>query len=1047
MMKKGIGLLIAFLLIQTIAYTQATAIFTDADRAYKEGVSLMDRGIFAKAQRSFNTAINLLRPVNEEKSRMLLTKAEFNFAKCAVMLNMPDSEKLMLEFIRKYAPDPIANSAYIEVANYYFNSGKYDKAISYYSQIPTYGMNKKDRETVRFKRGYAYFVKQKFKNAKTDFKDIASNTDSEYHKDANYYLGLCYFFDGDYNKSIRHLSIAEKSKRYKKYIPYYLTQIFFAQRRFDELIEYAEPRLSSRSLRNKKEVSQLVGQSYFENGNYKKALPYLEAYASQMGKLRAEEFYQLGFARYQNQAYKKAADAFKELSNTDSKIGQAAMYYLADCSLRAGDKKAARNAFANAKRMSYDKEIQEESLFNYAKLSYELKDSREALNALQTIQPTSKYYPEAQALMGDIFLSYRDYKQAMDVIEKMPNKTPQIRESYQKVALYRGMQLLSMDDLEGAKGALNKSLQFPIDTRSVALAKYWLADIANQEGNYDRSITQMEEFLTLSRNVNDLPDESSTFTGNYVQGYNYLKKGKYSSALKYFQIAADGLKRNKSFISNSTVKTKVLADATLRSGDSFFKRNKYNDALKYYNEAINGRYAGYEYAIYQKAIIEGLKGNVSEKISSLTELANDFPNSPYADDALFHLGLSYQEIDQLSKASIPLKRLVNKYEGKSDLVVPALLQLGLLNYNQGNKDAAISYYKQVFSHNPDPAEGSIARNALEEIYVRDLGQPDKYYDFLETIPGYKTDNMEREQGSFLAAETKFEDGDYTRAIQGYNEYIRKYPKGANLITAYYHRGECNTALENYDASERDYTEVINRGQSMYYSKALEKSAIIAYYHSKNYSKAFDLYSKMESSATSEESRLNAQLGGMSSAYKIGNKQAVKTMASKLISNPAATQAHKSSANFFLGKLALEQGSYSNANTYFQQVIKLSDGEQAAESRYQVAYIHYMQRDLDKSEEQCLANNNNNSGYPFWAVKSIVLLSDIYVEKNKLYYAKRALEAVLGSIDDDPSIIEEEPDMRITVQNKLQVVNNRINQSSNLTTPSSSGTLELIDDEN
>ncbi len=152
MVKREIGLIIALLFVGTFVFGQATAVFTDADRAYNEGIALMEKGVFGKAQRYFNEVINLLRPVNEEQSKTLLTKAEFNFAKCAVLLGMPDSEKLMLEFIRKYSPDPIANSAYIEVANYFFNSGKYEKAIRYYSQIPTYGMNRKDRETVKFKR-------------------------------------------------------------------------------------------------------------------------------------------------------------------------------------------------------------------------------------------------------------------------------------------------------------------------------------------------------------------------------------------------------------------------------------------------------------------------------------------------------------------------------------------------------------------------------------------------------------------------------------------------------------------------------------------------------------------------------------------------------------------------------------------------------------------------------------------------------------------------------------------------------------------------------
>ena len=58
------------------------------------------------------------------------------------------------------------------------------------------------------------------------------------------------------------------------YIPYYLTQIFAAQRRYDELIAYAAPLVNGGgSLRNGKEINALLGQAYFEKGRYAEAAP------------------------------------------------------------------------------------------------------------------------------------------------------------------------------------------------------------------------------------------------------------------------------------------------------------------------------------------------------------------------------------------------------------------------------------------------------------------------------------------------------------------------------------------------------------------------------------------------------------------------------------------------------------------------------------------------------------------------------------------------------------------------------------------------------
>lgn len=1001
---------------------QSTAVFTEADLSYKQGMDFYQQGLFGKAQEAFQHTMDLLQPVNEPEATLLRIKAELHYAKAAVQLGLPDGEKLILDFIRKYKPDPMAMQALNEIAKYYYDAKEYEKAISFYEQVDWSGLSKAQRDEARFRLGYSYFVTKQFAKARREFIQI-KDVRNEYYEPTNYYLGLCYFFDGNYREAINALRVAERNQRYKDQIPYYITQIYFAERQWDELINYAEPLVNGSASRNK-EMHQLLGQAYFEKGNYAKALPYLEYYAERTGKLREEEFYQLGYAQYMTQNYRKAVRSFEELNSVNSKLGQYAMYYLGDSYLRLDQKSSARTAFAAARRMNYDPAVQEDALFNYAKLSYELKDPREAIAALQTIKPQSKYYNEAQTLMGEIFLSYRDYKQAMEIIEKIPNKTPAIRESYQKVVYLRGVQLMQQGDAAGARRHFDLSLQDPINAEYRALATYWLGDLAYRDKDYNTSIRLLNQFLTLARTLRNLPDESSVFTANYLLGYSYLKQENYNAALGFFREAMDGIKRNRSFIRNEAVRDQILGDATMRAADCLFKRNNYNDAIRLYDEAISARYKGFEYAIYQKAIIEGLRGRNTDKILALDRLVKDFPNSEFADDALLAIGATYQEMGQLNQAIAPLRQLVTNYRGKSDLINQALLRLGLISYNQANLDAAINYYKQVFSNNPDPNEAALALAALEEIYVNDMGKPDAYFAFLETVPGYKVDNLAKDSISYRAALTQFENGNYPRAVEAYTDYLRKYPNGIYALDAYFQRGESYAVQKQYSAALKDYEVVVNRGPSRHYLKALEKAAIIAYNHEKDFAKSYDLYVKLESAANTPEMRFEAQLGAMRSAYRSGNTQAMTAYANKVATNPAASPAQVATANFYIGKQAYDRKEYNQALTALQEVVRLSDNEQTAEARYLIASIHYLRRDLNKAQELCIAANRESSAYPYWVAKTVILLSDVFLEKGELLNARAVLEALLENYKEDQELIR-------TAREKLAVVNARINSGSRL----------------
>ena len=1021
-------LMLVLLPAGTALFAQATTLYTDAWRTFKLAEEDFQDNLLAKAQRQYADVIDMLLPVHQPEAQLLRQKAELMRAKISVRLGKVEGEKLILDFVRRYQPDPVANEALLEIANYYFNENDLDKAVTYYKRVPAELLTADQRAELNFRLGYASFVNKKFGEAKRYFQFSKSQPNGEFYYPTNYYLGIIYFFEGNYDAAVRQFQVAEKSNQYDDYIPYYLTQIFFAQRRYDELIAYAAPLLgNTRSrLKNEQEMSQLLGQAYFEKGDYARARPLLEEYARRNRRLQEEQLYQLGFTQYKLADYTAAANTFRELTAQNSLVGQSANYYLADLELRRNNAAAARNAFGSASRQTFDPALQEEALFNYAKLSYEMGFPDDAITAIQGIQPSSQYYLPAQELLGDVFTSTEDYQRALALLERMPNRSPRLEEAYQRAAFSRGLELLNAGDDAQAEALLQKSLARPVNAQFRAQALYWLADLANRREQYDQSIQLTNQFLTLARGMQGLPPQSSVYTGNYLQGYNYLKQNNPAASLDYFTQAVQGIERNLPYINDADVRERILGDAVLRAGDAYFSRNQYDQAARFYNDAINRRSSGFVYALYQLALIEGLRGRNANKIINLEQLVSQYPRSEFADEALFELAAAYQESGRPQEALAPLRTIVKDYRQSSPLVNQALLTLGLVSFNLGNQEAAINYYKQVFSNNPSADEAERAKESLREIYVDKMGQPNLFFEFFETLPGQEVNADGREAITFQAARGQYESGNYDRAVSALTDYLRQYPNTPNALAATFFRGDSYVAIRRYQEALADFERVVNSGPSGYYLPALNKGALIAYRQVKDYQRSARLFSLLEQAAPSEDVRIDAQVGAMQSAYQLNDLRGTEDYARKVAANAAAAQNQRLIANFYLGKIAYDRNDYRAALPALEQVIANSDDERTAEARYLRANISYLQGDLDRAVDLALEANSESSGYPYWVARTVLVLADALKDRggDDLYNAQGALEALLDNYSGDAAVVTE-------ARQKLAVVNNLINAGSRI----------------
>jgi len=979
-----------------------------------KGIHLFEQELFDQCIVYFDRILN--NPANFSESQIFLASYYKGRANLYSSKSRADDLKI---FIQKYQPNPATEIARLELADYYFTKNKYSEAITVYSQINSGGFKESDRHKIIFRQGYGHFISKNFVTALRLF-DQLKLSQGEYYYDANYYLGLSHFFEGNYDLSIPPLRIAENKKSYQPFIPYYLAQIYFARKEYQYLIEYALPIVEKGNVKNLAEIRQLLGQSYFELKDYQKALPHLEYYAQEKRTLKEEEFYQLGFVQYQNGQFDKAISSFTELSNTRSILGQNAMFYLADCHLKKGNKISARTALAQVKREPYDLDIAEEATFNYAKLSFELKDPGEAIAALQSLPVKSKFYSESRKLLGTIFLNTRDYQQAIQTLKSIPNKDKELLETYQKVLVYRGIQLILSDDFSYAEKLFLESLDYPFSNYAKSIANFWLGELNHKAAQYDKSITYLNQFVAGSKSEKNLPDEVNLISAHYILGYNYLKRQDFKSALTQFKESIQLIEK----IGSPTKWREILADAVIKSGDASFKLNQYDPAIKFYEQAIQKKQGDFVYAIFQKATIEGLKGRNNEKIAGLKNLAENYPNSPYAPEALYYLGATLQESGNLADAVPPLRKLVFDYKGKTILTNQGFLRLGLISYNLGKLDASIEYYKQVFENNPEPEEIALVLTALEEIYVYDLGRPNEYFAFLEKIPGYSVDGIKKDSINFRTAEIRFENANYNEAIKSLTSYIQNFPNGSFIIRAFYLRAESYSLLKKYGESLSDYDQVVKKGSSRYYLESLEKAALISYNYSKDFGASYSYYTQLESLAANSTKLFEYQVGAMQSAYRAKNREGATQYAQKIANHPSATNPQKAFANFYLGKISFDRGLYSDALRFLEIVRNISDNEQTAEARFLIASIYYEMKDYAKAREICINSNKESSAFPYWVAKSVLLLSDVLLKQNEIFNSRAALEALLENYKGDQELIE-------IAKEKLKIVNQLIENNSRI----------------
>jgi len=927
---------------------------------------------------------------NSNKNSDVEADCAYYIANCAIRLNQSDADQKMESFVENYPTSTKQNQAYIEVAHYYFEQGKYPQSMKWFDKVDESTLSQDDRDKYNFQKGYTFFTSGNKKEASNYFNQVLNS--KEYGSQAKYYLGFMAYESDDYTKATKLFDEVSGEEKYQDKMSYFQADMNFKLGKFDKAIDLGKAAMAKSNAQEKSELNKIIGESYFNLKQYDKAIPYLNEYRGKKGKWNNTDFYQLGYAYYKQNDFENAIAQFNKIIDGKDAVAQNAYYHLGESYLKTDKKQQALNAFKNASEMEFDAKIQEDAYLNYAKLSYEIGNSYQSIPAVLSgfieKYPNNPSRAEVETLLINSYITSKNYKEALTLLEK--NKTSN-REAYQKVTFYRGLELYTDGNYQEALAMFKKSLGERNNAKFTARATFWKAETEYVLSNFSEALLTYKQFIGNAEAKNT-PENKNI---NYNIGYTYFKLKEYDQAATNFQtyIASAGSKDDKV----------RLNDAYLRLGDSQYVTAKYWPAMDAYNKAIEMKGIDADYAAYQKAISYGFVSRNDKKIEDLNNFVKNFPKSQLRDDALYELGNTYVAEKKTELAVQTYDKLIAEYKGGS-YSSKAILRQGLVYYNAEKDQLALAKLKKVVAEYPNTPEALEAVSTARLIYL-DGGKVDEYATWVKTLDFVEVSDAELDNDTYEAAEKQYLQNNVKPAISALSGYVAKFPNGINALKAnfylaqsYFADGLENNAIPNYEF-------VISKPRNEFTEQSLARLSQI-YLKKADYAKATPVLKRLETEADYPQNVTFAQSNLMKSFYEQKDYDNSVIYAEKVLANAKTDDKVKSDAQVIVARSAIKINDEAKAKTAYAKLLTIAKGELAAEALYYDAYFKNKDGKFDASNTAVQKLAKDYSGYKYFGAKGLVVMAKNFYGLKDSFQANYILESVLKNFKDYPDVIEE-----------------------------------------
>ena len=981
----------SFLITTHSSFSQQTISFKDYTLHFRQAKEYFDAKNYVAAKEEFTQYLQTLLPISGEQAGQKVI-AEYYITLCTIYMSQPEAEILSERFVANHPEHPQSIKLLRGIGNFFYDNGDYAKAIKYLSRSSETNIEAK------YKLAVSYYETKSFANALKLFDEIKITNEEEYSFSSAYYAAILNFKEKRYSDAVNDFKKAENSSKYRAEIPNWVSMCYFHQGKFNELLTYAEPILRQKAGTYKTdELSLLVAEVQFKLGYYEKAVANYELTQKKSSAAYTPGVrYRHGFSLYKINQFNKAADVLKPVVSTKDTLAQYAAFTLGLSQLKAGNLEATLDALEIAKNLTFNKTIQEDSYFNYAKVLLDLGKASETIYEIQEFNknfPNSKYSEESNELVADAFINSNNLKAAMDYLKSLSNRSPKLNLAFQTLSFNLAVSAYNANNFEESVELFDNAIEIQESQSIKAQAIFGKGEALSQLKKYNEAIQIYSPLLVATPAVENPGD--------------FLQKVRLGLAYAYFNIK-DFTKANVLFKTYadkmlSTPGSKSNPNILLRLADTYLVSKNYEEALNYYTKAVDQIKTEKDYAIYQRGLTLSYLNRESEAKQAFRKIRLEYPNSKYLDDAIFQDNLISFNNNKYKEAIEGFSDLIQN-KSNSPFLSSALLKRAQSYGNTNQHDLAIKDYKKIIADFPGDKNAKEALLGLQE-ELNEVGRPEEFGDLLTAFQKNSPDTEESIELAYNAAKGVYLAEKYDKAIAPLQRFIEKFPKNEQVVEANYLIADAAFRIGDKATALTYYQKTIEQNQHPQVKKAIQRCAEIESAN-KNLNASIEWYKKFKGVTNDIKDLITADYGILNNLIELKSTDSASTVAESLVINPAISNEEKFKICKKFIDLAVTNNSIETELKWLNKSLEFDKGDLAAASQLKIAQIYFNQQKYKESSDLILDKFRNVYAEASENIvgKAYILLSDNFLALKNIPQARATLKSVIDN-SSDTEVIE------------------------------------------
>lgn len=956
-----------------------------------------------------------------------IEEAELMRAEATIRTDKDAARMLIRQWLSKYPASALRWRAQLALAD----CDRGQDAAYLYDRIDASRLAGTDQQELFYRRGCVSLRIGDYDWAEKDFRQV---TDSRYAEAVRLYLAYIDYINGRFDKARAALAQGFKPDMPGSSANYYYAQLLYWDGQWAKAQQVAEEMLRSHPGLmpwGEAEMHRVAGESAYHLGKTAEARKHLNEYYKQFEDLELycvdipnpEEMtlaccrfepsaaYILGLMAYADGDYARCAQVMEAATVDKDQMSQAAYVYIGQSLLAEADYDGAAMAFDQAMKLDLDPALQEVAHYNYGVASLQgglvpFGASMRTFEDFLRHYPASPYAPQAQKYVVSAYFATGDYAGALASIQAMKRPTADTYKAQQQALYLLGAQELAAGNAASAADHLRQATE---------LAKYD-ADVARESRlllgeAYYRLGKYADSERAISQYLNGLPSNSPNRSiALYDMGYALLGQKKCAEAAKYFD----------QFIKRAP-NAELKGDGYFRLGDCYYYTNQYAKAAEAYDKAYDCAPSLGDYALYQKALMEGYQRKHADKVRLMQEMLDRYPASGLAPDAMLEMTESYIQLGDNASAIKVYEQLVDKYPGTAQSR-QGLLQMAVTLYNDGQAERAISAFEQVISRYPSSEEAQMAAEQYKRI-AADRGTLGHYLAFMNSVDGApRVDADEIETLAFEAAEIEYvAEGKTDKLLAYIDEYTSNHAHSAKAL---WYLAESSDAAGDKAGAYARVKEIAERyPDSGVAQEALALKAQIEYADGRR-SLALRTWNALKDKASNAYMLNLARMGVGRCAVECKEWQmAIDALAAA----SDLSDADKREAAYLMGAAYDALGDTDAARAQWTAYETNPADVNSMRSAFALAESYYKAGDYDKAEELARAVANAQTPHIYWMARGFILLADIYDAQGNEYKAQQYLNSLKSNYPGTEEDIFRMIDQRISSPyNKSIIVTDKPN---------------------